>query len=547
MVAIVQVNVTQTTAPSPATLQETGAFISQGGTTLPAGSYSLLNISTALAPLLAAALALTSLAWSSGGGGTVTGTAAVAHGIATGDQFLTTIAGAVPAGYNGTYMATSTGASTFSYQLASNPGLETTPGTYTPRGVAELVAMNTTFFGQGTQTSVYVLELGAGEPNAGVTALTNFEAANPGVFYSYLVPRSWDGNAAYLALVATYESTSSKKYFFTTTTLSTYQLYTSAMKSVVALMEAPATGVWAANVLTAITWASGQVTATTTSAHGIIPGQWFTISGVTPAGYNGTFQALPGTTGSTIIYALANNPGLETVLGTLVASQFAVAGVPTTEFSLAAAFWVALSYAPSSINKITPFAFSYLFGVTAFPTRGNATLLATLKAANINIIGTGAEGGVSNTLLLWGVTADGNDFTYWYSIDWVQINLDLNLANAVIAGSNNPINPLDYNQDGINRLQHVAGQTMSNAITFGLATGTIMLTEYDGPGLAQAIDDQQFVGMLDVNAVPFIPYLTANPGDYKIGKYGGISVIYTPARGFTQIVVNVNVTTFVVQ
>jgi hypothetical protein len=82
-------------------------------------------------------------------------------------------------------------------------------------------------------------------------------------------------------------------------------------------------GTWAANTLTAISWSGGFVTATTTTAHGVQPGQQFAISGVTPSGYNGTFVAAAGTTGSTLVYALASSPGPETVLGTLVAATAA--------------------------------------------------------------------------------------------------------------------------------------------------------------------------------------------------------------------------------
>ena len=88
---------------------------------------------------------------------------------------------------------------------------------------------------------------------------------------------------------------------------------------------------------------------------------------------------------------------------------------------------------------------------------------------------------------------------------------------------------------------------MSSAITFGLATGTINMSELTGPALAVAFQDGDFTGQLDVNAVPFIPYSQASPGDYKIGKYAGLSIIYTPARGFIQIIINVNVTQFIVQ
>lgn len=82
---------------------------------------------------------------------------------------------------------------------------------------------------------------------------------------------------------------------------------------------------YAANVLTGSSWASGgvggtgTVTFTTTTAHGVQVGSHFTIAGETPTGYNGEYTALTGTTGSTLVAALATNPGAISVEGTLVA------------------------------------------------------------------------------------------------------------------------------------------------------------------------------------------------------------------------------------
>jgi len=86
----------------------------------------------------------------------------------------------------------------------------------------------------------------------------------------------------------------------------------------------PYVAAYPANVITAATWAStagGQATLTTTSAHGLSVGSDFAISGITPSAYNGTFTAIAGTTGSTIVYALplTSTPGSGTVFGTLAA------------------------------------------------------------------------------------------------------------------------------------------------------------------------------------------------------------------------------------
>jgi hypothetical protein len=85
---------------------------------------------------------------------------------------------------------------------------------------------------------------------------------------------------------------------------------------------APGQAAWNANVITAASWAAtggGQATYTTTTPHGVGVGPDVTISGMTPAGYNGDFKTIAGTAGSTIVVAMPANPGPSTVQGTLVA------------------------------------------------------------------------------------------------------------------------------------------------------------------------------------------------------------------------------------
>src|SRR6185437_936652 len=355
----------------------------------------------------------------------------------------------------------------------------------------------------------------------------------------------WDGDASFISLIKQFEAPSAKTYFFVTTTLATYTKYTSLMKDVISEIEAPAYGPWPSNALSYLAATGTTATAITTTPHQVSVGDWFQLSGNLPAGYNGWFEAALGTSGETLVWQLPSAQGAETALGTLLSQPYQSDGIGSTEFSLATAFWVWLNYNPKSSNKVTPFAFSFLFGATAFPTQGNGSLLTTLKAAFTNVVGTGAEGGISDLIQLWGTTQDGNDATYWYSVDWVQINLDLNLANAVINGSNDPVNPLYYNQDGINRLQDVAAQTMSTAITNGLAFGTLTKTELSASDFNDALNAGTFAGQVVVNAEPFIAYNSENPNDYSEGIYDGISVVYTPSRGFTQIVVNLVVQNFV--
>jgi hypothetical protein len=117
----------------------------------------------------------------------------------------------------------------------------------------------------------------------------------------------------------------------------------------------------------------------------------------------------------------------------------------------------------------------------------------------------------------------------------------------VINGSNNPVNPLYYNQDGINRLQAVAAAVLASGVAFGLVLGAPVQTALDGATLGNNINNGVYAGLTVVNALPFLLYSSLNPGDYKIGKYGGFSAVYVPARGFIHIVFNVVVTQFVAQ
>jgi len=60
-----------------------------------------------------------------------------------------------------------------------------------------------------------------------------------------------------------------------------------------------------------------DITITTGTNHGILVGQTVVIAGVTPTGYNGTWVAKAGTTGTTLVVTIGSNPGAITVAGTV--------------------------------------------------------------------------------------------------------------------------------------------------------------------------------------------------------------------------------------
>jgi len=427
---IVNVVVTQQVASAPNQLQQTGAFVSQGGTTLAAGTTQLLTQLSDLTSILRPATAITSLTWATN---VVTVTTTTAHGIPSGDTVQIVIAGCTPTGYNGTFAGTSTGTNTVTYPLLTNPGSETIAGTLQLNSTLELTAMGNTFFAQGSTVSVFVLELGVNTVTNGITELETYITTNVGhpptsstpQFYSYLLPIEWDVVGAE-TMAGLYDGTTAQVYFYVSSTLATY---------------------------------SG----------------W--------EGKKSAFVTLPSP------------------------------NAPAQEFSAAAIFWSSLAYNPSVSNLAHPFEYTYVYSVTPYSTLTN-TQQTQLLAAGVNWVGTGAQGGISNTLIEGGTFMDLNPFNYWYCVDWLSINVAQALSAAIINGSNLPTNPLYYNQAGINTLQKVAQATVNNGISFGL-----------------------ILSPANVVATPFTTYVTQHPGDYATGTYNGLSLTFVPLRGFSSITI----------
>jgi hypothetical protein len=427
---IVNVVVTQQVASAPSQLQQTGAFVSQGGTTLAAGATQLLTQLSDLTSILRPATDISTITWT---GSVVTVTTTTAHGIPSGDTVQIVIVGCTPTGYNGTFAGTSTGTNTVTYPLVADPGSSIVEGTLQLANTLELASMGNTFFAQGSTVSVFVLELGTTTVSDGILALNTYIEDNVGhlptsatpQFYSYLLPTTWDVVGAQ-EMTAQYEGTTAQIYFWVTTTLATYSGW-DGIKSVFAAIQSPS--------------------------------------------------------------------------------------APAIEFSTAAMFWASLAYDPNASNLAHPFSYTYIYSVTPYSTLTN-TQQTTLLANGVNWVGTGAEGGISNTLVQGGTFMDLNPFNYWYCVDWLSINVAQALAAAIINGSNLPTNPLYYNQAGINTLQKVAQATVNNGISFGL-----------------------ILSPANVNAVPFTTYVAQNPGDYATGTYNGLSLTFVPLRGFTSITI----------
>ncbi|EAV7587635.1 hypothetical protein FC957_16415 [Salmonella enterica] len=131
------------------------------------------------------------------------------------------------------------------------------------------------------------------------------------------------------------------------------------------------------------------------------------------------------------------------------------------------------------------------------------------------------------------------------SVAWCAINLELDLANEVINGSNTTVNPLYYDQQGIGRLQRRALKTLRSGISYGLILGQVIDTQLTQESFNAEYEKGSYAGNAVINAVPFADYTSLNQSDYADGKYNGLSAVVTPRRGFESITFNLNVTNFV--
>ncbi len=347
---------------------------------------------------------------------------------------------------------------------------------------------------------------GTNSAAGGVADLNAFLLANPATYYAALVPDAWADEPTFLTFLSLNSGLTSRFYCF---------FHVQG--------DASFTGSIGGTTLTVTDIASGHIAigqlieGTGVTANTRVTGLLTGTGGVGTYTVNNLQTAASTAMGSTNNYD--QYKGLKAAVMRIKAPLDSVLTSPAADM-----FALCVGMNPSETNKLAPFAFRYIFGSVAYPlTPLDAT---NLKAAYVNYTDTGAEGGLPNVKTLkWGVAGDGRDFSYWYAVDYVQTALHIDLANEVINGSNTAINPLYYDQRGINRLQNRAQATANRCVNFGM-----LLSNANTP---------------IVNAIDFATYTEANPSAYAAGEYNGLSLVAVPARGFTAINFALNVSDLV--
>ncbi len=186
-------------------------------------------------------------------------------------------------------------------------------------------------------------------------------------------------------------------------------------------------------------YSAPNVSITTATAHNIQPDEYVVISGVAPSAYNGTWRALAGTTGTTLVVNVGSNPGAITSAGT-------VDGVRTYDYE--SKYGARVTWTSSGLS-------TYFEGKLDYAAGSDYTIFA------------------SGRVLYFG----GTIHTYYVPAYFAKSSVArYNLTGTFTSASSNTT-AITYTGTGLNfaagQWLTVTGFTGANASTFNIAKGQI--------------------------------------------------------------------------
>lgn len=234
-------------------------------------------------------------------GTTATVTTAITHGLITGQQI--SVSGASPIEYNGVYKVTSTGITTFTYVMLAAPATNaTTVGTYT----------------------IQITDK--------VNSLMNYAATSQKLFAA-AGTKIYDASAP--TAVSVHDITLDKLQHINITTPGGSFMSAVNGTDPAALYDGTRwiniASTSTAQTISSITYVTTTATLTTASPHGLVTGNSITVSGASPAAYNGTFK-ITKTGVSTFTYTMLTNPGGNASTVGAYTVNYAITGVDSSTF-----------------------------------------------------------------------------------------------------------------------------------------------------------------------------------------------------------------------
>jgi hypothetical protein len=344
-------------------------------------------------------------------GGTATITTTAAHGFTTGQSVE--ISDVSPLGYKGTRTATVTDASHFTYALASDPGQYP--------DVATVASASWSSAGSGTA--------------AITTSAAHGLSSGQVVTLGGISPAKWNGTHAVTVTDATH---------FTFALTTDPGVYASG-----GTVSAPLRGIAGA------TWSGsygGLATIATAVPHGLLTGQFVTISGIAPAGYDGVFR-ITVTDATHFTFRRTTNPGVYSSGGVIALAPIvqSIAGASWSggqaSFTTRAPHYLATGQTVA-ISGTTPAGYNGVFSVAVT----DATHFTIPLAANPGAYSAGGSvkfggGGMTSSVMASGVSSANITGATW-SRATARATLVTAAAHGLVAGQRvhvAGVSPTGYN------------------------------------------------------------------------------------------------------
>ena len=291
---------------------------------------------------------------------------------------------------------------------------------------------------------------------------------------------------------------------------SNVNLYVAPFGSSAVTTSGPFTNITAINTLggnigTQTPTGTTNITLSTLLSHYIQVGQSVTIAGVSPSGYNGTWVAQPGTSGTTLVLNIGSNPGAITTAGTASVPGYLRYTIATTGLVSNQSYVTITGCLPNSYDVYTPTLVAYAdnswfiipTSLTTFP--GSSSVADPHINASVSVTGgtTTAFNNLSSDVI--------NYFT-----DKVAPNVTLN------------VNPPTYAPVNLNLTLHVLPQYTQSTVVTQVQNALSNLVSYNNSFFADRITPHFILNSItNIDGVDYasVEHLRKNSNEQKYWVY----------------------------
>lgn len=133
----------------------------------------------------------------------------------------------------------------------------------------------------------------------------------------------------------------------------------------------------------------------------------------------------------------------------------------------------------------------------------------------------------NNTVVLGGMVADGQNWESYFALDTFIFRLTVDIASMMIQASNNPLQSISFNQNGINIIKNKLVAISNTMLSFGVLDN--LGSDYD-------TNTNAILNTGEWSAIDFAAYKANQYQDWKDGIYNGASCYVTIRHFVLQIV-----------